>query len=275
MSSEATLPPLEFPREMKGLLKDKVGIITGASRGIGAATASAFAFAGAKLVLAARDQKALEVVTNSINSSSAGVALAVPTDVTNSKSVENLVNKTLQVYGRLDMAFNNAGSGHIPKALADIKEEDFDIAIGANIKGTFLSMKYEIPAMLRFGGGTIVNMSSTAGVQGVKGIGGYVAGKHAVIGLTRSAALDYGRENIRVNVVAPGPIYTEHLANQEIRERAAFAVPLGRVGKREEVASVVAWLCSDLATHVTGATISIDGGRMAGTWFPSQVLPSQ
>jgi NAD(P)-dependent dehydrogenase (short-subunit alcohol dehydrogenase family) len=119
--------------------------------------------------------------------------------------------------------------------------------------------------MLKVGGGSIGNMSSTAGVQGVKGIGGYVAAKHGIIGLSRTAALDYARQNIRVNVVAPGPILTERVA--KYRNQAAQAVPLGRVGNREEVGSIVAWLCSDLSTFVTGAVIPVDGGRTAGSWW--------
>jgi len=269
-SGENKLPPLSLPPALTGLLRGKVGIVTGASRGIGAATAVAFAEAGAKVVLAARSQEALQEVANAIkNSFSGDAALAVPTDVTDSKSVDNLVNRTVQNYGRLDLAFNNAGDGHMPSPLADVSELDLDRAINTNAKGTFLCMKYEIPAILRSGGGSIVNMSSTAGLEGVKGLAGYVAGKHAIIGLSTTAALDYGRQNIRVNVVTPGPILTERNVSQKIREQIAFAVPMGRIGNREEISTVVAWLCSDLASFVTGSTISIDGGRMAGTWFSS------
>jgi NAD(P)-dependent dehydrogenase (short-subunit alcohol dehydrogenase family) len=276
-SQAPELPQLAFPPSLRGLLADKVGIVTGASRGIGAATARAFVEAGAKVVLAARDGEALETLSDSINST-AGKEVAIPlaTDVTDPEAVRKLVEKTVEVHGRLDMAFNNAGDGHMPAPLADVSVEDFDRAVTTNVRGTFLSMKYEIPAMLRNAeGGAIVNMSSTAGLQGVKGISGYVAGKHAIIGLTRAAALDYGKEKIRVNVVAPGPILTERLAFGNIREQAAFAVPMGRVGNREEVATVVSWLCSDLSSFVTGSTISIDGGRMSGTWFsaPPKVSP--
>ena len=130
-------------------------------------------------------------------------------------------------------------------------------------------MKSEIPAMLKSGGGSIVNMSSTAGIQGVKGLTAYVTAKHGIIGLTKSAAIDYARQNVRVNVVAPSPIFTERLLNPSYREQAGAAVPMGRVGNREEVATVVAWLCSDLAGFVTGTTVTIDGGRMAGVWFDS------
>jgi len=274
MSENKGLPPLRFPRALTDMLEGKVGIVTGASRGIGAASAIALADAGARVVLAARDDEGLRAVASSINGGKER-AMAVPTDVSDSESVERLVGLTVERFGRLDFAFNNAGSGHMPTPMADLSVEDFDSVLAVNVRGTFICMKYEIPAMLKSGGGSIVNMSSTAGLQGVNGIAGYVAGKHAVVGLTRAAALDYAKQNIRVNVVAPGPILTERLAGRMSQEQAAFAVPLGRVGNREEVAVVVAWLCSDLASFVTGAVIPVDGGRMAGVAFarPS-VTPS-
>ena len=152
----------------------------------------------------------------------------------------------------------------MPTALADIKVEDFERAIRVNLTGVFLSMKYEIPAMLRNGGGAIVNMSSTAGLTGVKGIAGYVAGKHGIIGLTKTAALDYAQLNIRVNAIAPGPILTDRLKQLKNRDQVALAVPIQRIGEPGEVAYTVVWLCSDQASFITGATIPIDGGRMAG-----------
>jgi NAD(P)-dependent dehydrogenase (short-subunit alcohol dehydrogenase family) len=247
-------------------LEGKVSIITGASHGIGEATAVAFATAGAKVVLAARSESALEGVARTIENGG-GSALVAPTDVTDPASVERLVDLTLERFGRLDAAFNNAGGGHPLAPLAEISVEDYDSTISVNARGTFLCMKYEIPAMLRTGGGAIVNMSSTAGLQGVNGLARYVAGKHAVIGLSRAAAMDYEVENIRINVVAPGPILTEHLADPRIRAGAALAVPMGRVGGREEVATVVAWLCSDPSSFVTGAVIPVDGGRLSGGRF--------
>ena len=140
-------------------------------------------------------------------------------------------------------------------------------------KGTFLCMEYEIPAMLKSRVGSIVNMSSTAGLQGVKGMGGFVAGKHAIIRLSHIAALDYGRQNIRINVAAPGPILTECLIRVRNGERISLGVPMGRIGNREDVATVVAWLSSDLTSFVRGSTITIDGGRMSGTWFCSPMSP--
>lgn len=252
---------------MDGLQKDRVGIVTGASRGIGAASAWSLVQAGARVVLGARNLNELESLSKAINEKyNKDSSVAVKTDVTDPVSVQNLVRNAVANYGRLDFAFNNAGDGHMPAPLADLSLEDFDRAIRTNLVGTFLCMKFEIPEMLKAGGGSIVNMSSTAGVQGVNGISGYVAGKHAVIGLTRAAAMDYARQNVRVNVVAPGPILTERLARVP-RDQALQAVPLGRIGNREEVASVVAWLCSDLSTFVTGAVIPVDGGRTSGISF--------
>jgi NAD(P)-dependent dehydrogenase (short-subunit alcohol dehydrogenase family) len=252
------------PHSTAPLLSGKVAIVTGASRGIGAATARAFAQAGATVVLAARDERALADVAREIQTTG-GQALAVPTDVGDPASIERLVRRTLDAYGRLDAAFNNAGAGHMPTPLAEIAIEEFDRAIQVNLRGVFLAMRSEIPAMLAGGGGAIVNMSSTAGVNGVPGIAGYVAAKHAIIGLTKTAALDYAQRNIRVNVVAPGPIATYRLAQltDERREQITVHVPLHRLGQPDEVAATVVWLCSDQASFITGATIPVDGGRLA------------
>jgi NAD(P)-dependent dehydrogenase (short-subunit alcohol dehydrogenase family) len=247
-----------------GLLAGKVALITGASRGIGAATARIFAEAGATVVLAARDEQALATAALDIRAAG-GQALAVPTDVGDSASVEHLVRLTLDSYGRLDAAFNNAGEGHRPVPLADIPLDDFDRVVRVNLRGIFLALQHEIPAMLASGGGAIVNMSSTAGLSGVPGIASYVATKHGIIGLTESAALDYAQRNIRVNAVAPGPIATHRLTQLTDGARAQIAttVPLHRLGQPDEVAAAVAWLCSDQATFITGATLTIDGGRLA------------
>jgi NAD(P)-dependent dehydrogenase (short-subunit alcohol dehydrogenase family) len=247
------------------LLENKVAIITGASRGIGAAAARTFARAGASVVLAAREERAMASVAQEIVAAG-GQALVVPTDVGDPASVERLVRQTLEAYGHLDAAFNNAGDGHMPTPLADIAVDDFDRVIRVNLRGVFLAMKYEIPAMLESGGGAIVNMSSTAGLRGVRGIAPYVAAKHGIIGITKSAALDYAGQNIRVNAVAPGPILTDRIRQlrEEAREPILRAVPMGRIGQAEEVGALAAWLCSDQAAFVTGATIPIDGGRLAG-----------
>jgi NAD(P)-dependent dehydrogenase (short-subunit alcohol dehydrogenase family) len=244
----------------------KVAIVTGASRGIGAATAWAFARAGAAIVLAARDEDALASVAEHI-SAAGGRALVVPTDVGDAASVERLVARTVDAYGRLDIAFNNAaGGGHLPTPLAEVAVEDYDSALAISLRGVFLSMKYELPAMLDAGGGAIVNMSSTAGIDAVAGLAGYVSSKHGVIGLTKSAALDYAEQGIRINAVAPGPILTDRLeqAGEEAQRQAGLAMPMRRVGRPEEVASAVVWLCSDEASFITGATLPIDGGKLAG-----------
>lgn len=247
-----------------GLLSGKIAVIVGASRGIGAATARALAQAGATTVLAARDEHGLAAVVREIEHIG-GRALAVPTDIGEPAQVERLVQHTLVAYGRLDVAFNNAGGGPAPKPLAEVTLKAFDEAVRVNLRGTFLAMKYEIAAMLASGGGAIVNMSSTAGLRGVPGIGAYVATKHAILGLTKSAALDYAASNIRVNAVAPGPILTDRLSAlpEPAREQVSRAVPMRRIGQPEEVAATVAWLCSDQAAFITGATFAIDGGRMA------------
>ena len=249
------------PRPFAG----KAALIAGASRGIGAVTARAFADAGAAVVLAARDSRALEEVAGGIRARG-GRALAVRADVGDAASVEHLVRQALDAFGRLDAALNNATDGPMPAPIAEIDPDEFDRGIRANLRGTFLCMRYEIPAMLRSGGGAIVNMASLAGVQGFPGLAAYVAGKAGIIGLTRVAALDYADQGIRVNVLAPGPILTDHLerAGEEAQRQAAQATPMRRVGRPEEVAAAVLWLCSEDASFITGATVPIDGGQSAG-----------
>src|SRR5262249_31475520 len=262
----ASSDQLQFAPNLSGLLAGKVAVITGASRGIGAATARYFSAAGATVVLAARDEQALAAVAQDIRAAGGQVS-AVPTDVGDPTSIEQLVKLTLDTYGHLDAAFNNAGEGHRPTSLADIPVEDFDRVVRVNLRGIFLAMKHEIPAMVASGGGAIVNMSSTAGLSGVPGIASYVAAKHGIIGLTESAALDYAQGNIRVNAVAPGPILTHRLMQltDGAREQFATPVPMHRLGRPEEVAATVVWLCSDQAAFITGATITVDGGRLAAS----------
>ena len=243
----------------------RVAIVAGASKGIGAATAEAFAGAGAAVVLAARDGAALEQVAEQIHRRG-GRAAAVRTDVSDAGSVRHLVEATLDRYGRLDAAFNNATDGPLPAPLAEIDPAEFDRGIATNIRGTFLGMKYQIGAMLRTGGGTIVNMASLAGITGVANLAAYVAGKAGIIGLTKVAALDYADQGIRVNVVAPGTILTHHLeaAGTEAQRLAALAAPMRRIGSPAEVARVVLWLSSPESSYVTGTVIPIDGGQAAG-----------
>jgi NAD(P)-dependent dehydrogenase (short-subunit alcohol dehydrogenase family) len=246
-------------------LAGKVILVIGASRGIGAAAAPAMAEAGATVIVAARDTQALDAVAKGIRSSG-GCSLAIQADVADEPQVVHLIDTIVATFGRLDAAFNNAGSGHMPAPLADLSVLDFDASIRVNLRGTLIAKKYEIRAMLSSGGGAIVNMSSTAGLSGVRGMGAYSATKHAIIGATKSAALDYASQNIRVNAIAPGPILTDRLnaLPAERREPIIRAVPMGRIGVVQEVATLVVWLCSDAASFVTGAAIPVDGGRLAG-----------
>jgi NAD(P)-dependent dehydrogenase (short-subunit alcohol dehydrogenase family) len=249
-----------------GLLAGRVAVVTGASRGIGAAVARALSRAGASVVLAARDERALSEVAEKITAAG-GRALAVTTDVTEPVSVRRLVEQALGAYGRLDVAVNNAaGGGHRPTPLADVAIEDYDSAIAVSLRGIFLAMRYEIPAMLDTGGGSIVNMASTAGLDAVGGLAGYVSSKFGVVGLTRTAALDYADRGVRVNALAPGPIRTETLerAGEQVQERVAGTLPMRRLGRPDEVAAAAVWLCSPESSFVTGATLTVDGGLLAG-----------
>ena len=251
----------------------KVALIAGASRGIGAVTARAFADAGAAVVLAARDRQALDSVAEGIRSRG-GRALVVPANVGDAVSVANVVEEAVSTFGRLDSAFNNANDTPLPAPLADVDPADFDRGIRVSIRGTFLGMKYQIPALIRSGGGAIVNMASVAGLYGIAGLAPYVAGKAGIIGLTKVAALDYADQGVRVNVVAPGPILTHHLeeAGEEAQRQAAAATPMRRIGIADEVAATVLWLCSEQASFITGATIPLDGGQFAGL-KPARVFP--
>jgi NAD(P)-dependent dehydrogenase (short-subunit alcohol dehydrogenase family) len=257
-------------------MRGQVALVAGASRGIGAATAEAFAAAGAAVVLGARDVAALESVVRRIESRG-GRALAVRTDVADTDSMRGLVDRTLAAYGRLDAAFNNATDGPLPAPLAEIDPGEFDRGIATNIRGTFLGMKFQIPAMLRGGGGAIVNMASVAGLHGTANLAAYVAGKAGIIGLTKTAALDYADQGIRVNVVAPGPILTHHLqaAGPQAQRLAGLSTPMRRTGTADEVAQVVLWLCSAQSSFVTGAVIPIDGGQSAGNKPPQMYRQGQ
>jgi NAD(P)-dependent dehydrogenase (short-subunit alcohol dehydrogenase family) len=250
----------------------KVALVTGASRGIGAAVARAFRSAGARVAILARDAEALDRLADELGD---GQTLALPTDVSDAGAVADMVERVVSEFGRLDFACNNAaGGGHPPTPLAEIPIEAFDSMQAISLRGVFLSMRAEIPAIVRSGGGAIVNMSSTAGLQGVGGLSSYVAAKHGVEGLTKVAALDYAEAGVRVNALAPGPILTDNLkrAGTAAQQAAAAAMPLRRVGQPEEVAAAVVWLGSDQSGFITGTTLTIDGGRLAGT-PPFQVTP--
>ncbi len=250
----------------------KVALITGASRGIGAAIARGFHATRAHVAITARDANALHALAEELGGPDR--ALALPADITVPADITRSVARVVAEFGRLDFAVNNAaGGGHGPTPLADVPVEAFDSGLAVTLRGVFLSMRAEIPAMTRSGGGAIVNISSTAGLQAVGGLATYVAAKHGVEGLTRVAALDYAEHGIRVNSLAPGPILTDNLrrAGRGAQQAAANAMPLKRVGDPREVAAAAIWLCSDQAGFITGTTLTIDGGKLAGT-PPFQVL---
>jgi NAD(P)-dependent dehydrogenase (short-subunit alcohol dehydrogenase family) len=264
------------PDPVSADFRGQVALVAGASRGIGAATAEAFAARGAAVVLAARDLAALHGVRDRIEAAG-GRALAVRADVTSDESMRDLVGQALDEYGRLDAAFNNATAGPRPAPLAEIDPAEFDLGIATSIRGTFLGLKYQIPAMLAGGGGAIVNMASLAGLIGTANLAAYVAGKAGIIGLTKVAALDYADQGVRVNVVAPGPILTHHLeaAGPEAQRLAGQATPMRRTGTVAEVAAAVLWLCSPGSAFVTGTVLPIDGGQSAGLKPPQMYRPGQ
>ena len=189
----------------------------------------------------------------------------MPVDVGEPESVAQLVDETVSAFGRLDLAFNSAGEGHAPAPLAELAVERFDAVVRVGVRGVFLSMRSELPAIVASGGGAVVNMASTAGLRGAPGLAGCVAAKHAIVGLTRTAALDYAADGVRVNALAPGPILSPRLAelDPEQQLRIARQVPLWRLGRVEEVAAAAVWLCSDEASFVTGTTLAVDGGKLS------------
>jgi NAD(P)-dependent dehydrogenase (short-subunit alcohol dehydrogenase family) len=245
----------------------KVAIVTGGGSGIGLATATAFAAAGASVVVADLDQGALDDTVRAIKDAG-GEATGAKANVSRAADAALMVRVATDTYGGLDCAFNNAGIEAAPLPLADVDEDEWDRVFAVNAKGVWLSMKYEIPAMLARGGGAIVNASSILGLVGSGNGSVYSATKHAVAGLTRCAALDYAQQAIRVNATSPGmietPLMVRTAANMEVPPEAFHAMhPVGRMGKSQEVADAVLWLCSDAASFITGVVLPIDGGYSA------------
>ncbi len=245
----------------------KVALVTGGGSGIGRATALAFARDSARVVIGNRNVQRGEETVSMIRAAG-GTASFRRTDVLVAADIEALVKHAVSEYGGLDLAFNNAGIEGEPRPLAEQTEANYDAVMDINVKGVWLSMKYEIPRMLDQGGGAIVNCASVAGVIGFPGIGIYSASKHAVIGLTKAAALEYSAQGIRVNAVNPAVIDTEMVdrladgMNMKKDDLTTFH-PIGRLGRVEEVAEAVLWLCSEKASFVTGHSLMVDGGFTA------------
>ena len=245
----------------------KVALVTGAGSGIGLATAKAFGEAGASVVLADRREDAVRAAAEGL-SASGGKALAVRCDVTDDTQVASMIDRTVFAFGRLDAAFNNAGVMQRRVDTAEISGEEWDRVMAINLRGVWSCMKYELPQMLRNGGGAIVNCSSIGGVIGVPGLAAYHAAKHGVIGLTKTAALEYATRKIRINAVCPGTINTpmaESLTGGDPKILAEFLKdePIGRIAEPEEVAAAVLWLCSPGASYVVGHALLVDGGYTA------------
>jgi NAD(P)-dependent dehydrogenase (short-subunit alcohol dehydrogenase family) len=245
-------------------MQDKVALVTGAAYGIGRATALAFAQSGARVVLVDTSEEG-GIETARIIEKVGGKTIFVRADVSSESDVKAMVERTLQAYGRLDFAFNNAGIEGARASTTDCTSENWDRTLNVNLKGVWLCMKYQIPVMLKQGKGSIVNCSSIAGVVGFAGSPAYTASKHGVVGLTKTAALENAQTGIRVNAVCPGVIQTPMIdrvtgKDPNIIKQLVVGDPMGRVGQPDEIASAVLWLSSDSASYVTGQALTVDGG---------------
>ena len=252
---------------MAGRLDGKVALVTGGGSGIGRATCRAMAREGARVVVADVVVEGGEETVTMIKDAG-GEATFVKADVSKAAEVEAMVATVIDTYGRIDCAFNNAGIEGPVCSTVEYTEEDFDRVVGIDLTGVWLCMKYEIPHMLKQGGGAIVNTASVAGLVGFQGISAYVASKHGVNGLTKTAALEYAKSGIRVNSVCPGVIETPMVKrafekSPGMEEGVAAVEPVGRLGQPEEIAEAVVWLCSDAASFVTGVPMAVDGGLVA------------
>ena len=255
---------------MSGRLEGEISPVTWASSGLGKATALAFAREGAAVVVASRRVAETEATAAAIRDAN-GQAIAVPTDVASADQVAALVDTTISTYGRLDVAFNNAGIFDPEGLVHEIPEAQWDALINTNLKGTWLCMKAELPHMLKQGQGAIINMASTAGLAGWSDSPIYAATKHGVIGLTRSAALQYAPAGIRINAVCPAFTEIESMeailaTNPDADSEMRSTIPLGRIGQKHETAEAVLWLASDAASFCVGHALTLDGGQTAGLW---------
>jgi NAD(P)-dependent dehydrogenase (short-subunit alcohol dehydrogenase family) len=243
---------------MVKIMENKVALVTGGGSGIGRASSLAFVRQGAKLVVADIDTEGGKETVRMIEENG-GQAIFVRDDVSSATDVEALIEKTIHTYGRLDYAHNNAGVLGMTASTTDYTEEDWDRTVNINLKGVWLCMKYEIPQMLKQGGGAIVNTSSIGGLGAIPNSPAYLASKHGVLGLTKAAAVEYAKSGIRVNAICPGPTDTPMIQGKADGKRV-ITRPMGRAGKAEEVAEAVIWLCSDAASFVNGHGLVIDGG---------------
>jgi NAD(P)-dependent dehydrogenase (short-subunit alcohol dehydrogenase family) len=252
---------------MAGAFAGKVALVTGGGSGMGRAAALTFAREGARVTVADVDADGGEETAQAI-AAAGGESVFARTDVSVSAAVEALVAHTLERFGQLDCAFNNAGINEEHGPLADCPEELWDRILAVNLTGIFLCMKHEIPVMLRSGGGVIVNNASIVGLSGSRNHPAYVASKHGVVGLTRATARDYAARGIRVNAVCPGAIHTPMYVRMEGTDpvhdaEIAASLPIGRLGQPEDVAAAVLWLCSEAAAFVTSHALVVDGGELA------------
>jgi NAD(P)-dependent dehydrogenase (short-subunit alcohol dehydrogenase family) len=263
--------------------KGKVALVTGAGNGIGRASAIGFARNGARVVLVDRDRDGGESTAGGIRQQG-GEAIFVGADVTRSSDVAGYVRAALDAYGAIDCFHNNAGILGNVASIVDYDEAVFDSVIGVNLKGVFLGLKHVLPVMIQQRRGAVVNTASTAGLVGSPNMSAYVASKHGVIGLTKVAALEAGRHQVRVNAVCPGPVDTQMIHALEavtnpdnpkaVGERYAASLPLGRYSTPEEIANMVQFLCSDLAANITGGHYLVDGGRLAAGAAPTATMRS-